>query len=128
MHLGNIYKRNEPNLTSFLQCTICRCKCYSLAELSLIYLMTHLRVDSHYTARHDTTRHDTTRQNILSWSSHHRIHISPSPTGNDKGSVVGIDRREYFACLLTDSRCECKLVFVVSCRFHVVPYNVEPEA
>jgi hypothetical protein len=74
-----------------------------------------IRVDTHYTARHDTTR-----QSILSWSPHARIHISPSPIANDKDSVAGIERIQYFACLFTDDRCECMLFFVVSCRVVVV--------
>jgi hypothetical protein len=65
---------------------------------------------------HGKMRHDTKRQNILSCFSHAGIHISPSPTANDKDSVAGFERREYFACLLTNGRCECTLVFVVSCR------------
>jgi hypothetical protein len=73
-------------------------------------------VDSHYMARHGTVRYDTTRQNILLRFSHARIHTSPLPTANDKDSVGGIERREYFACLLDDSTCEGTLVFVVSCR------------
>jgi hypothetical protein len=82
-------------------------------------IVVRLRVESHYTARHGTAR-----QNILSWFSYARIHTSPSPIGDDKDSVVGTERREYFACLLTNFRFECTLVFVVSCRCRVVPYNV----
>jgi hypothetical protein len=56
--------------------------------------------------------------------SHARIHISPSPTANDKDSIAEIERREYFACPLTDGRRECTLFFAVSCRCRVVPYNL----
>jgi hypothetical protein len=69
---------------------------------------------------HGTTRHDTTRQNILLWLSRAWLHSSPSPTANDKDSGIGIESREYFACLWTDGRCECTLVFVVSCRCRIV--------
>jgi hypothetical protein len=79
-----------------------------------------IRVDSHYTARHGTTRYDTTKYYfmVFTCSSSH----CPSATAND--TDIGIERREYFACLLTDGRYECTLVFVVSCRCRVVPYNV----
>jgi hypothetical protein len=78
----------------------------------------------HGTTRHGTAQHHTTRRSILSWFSHAEIHITPSRIADVTDSVVGIERREYFASLLTDGRCECTLVFVVSCRYCVVPYNV----
>jgi hypothetical protein len=76
--------------------------------------------------RHGKKRHDTTRQNILLWFSHARIHISPSTTAKDKDGVTGIDRREYFACLLTDGRYECTLVFVGS--IHIIRYDTKKPA
>jgi hypothetical protein len=70
------------------------------------------------------TRDDTTRQNILLWFSHARIHTSSSPTSKDADSVVGTERREYFACVLTDGRREGTLVFalcrVVPCRIMLI--------
>jgi hypothetical protein len=113
-HAAGAWNRIVANMkTSTALPTESKCRLW-IASKTYRY---RVRVDSHYTARHDTTR-----SNILSWFSHARIRISPSATANDRDSVVGFERREHFTCLLTDGRCECTLVFVVSCR--VVPYNV----
>jgi hypothetical protein len=72
------------------------------------------RVTLYGTTRQDTTRHDATKYSL--WVSRAPIHTSPSRTANDKESVFGNERREYFARLLADGRHECTLVFVVSCR------------
>jgi hypothetical protein len=55
-----------------------------------------VRVDSHYTARHDTTR-----QNILVRFPHARIHTSRWPTGSDtdRQRQCRLDSKKRISCL-----------------------------
>jgi hypothetical protein len=80
-----------------------------------------------------TRRHDTTKNGVhshlpsvnrhdMQWQAQTgKLFSSHNP--NDTPFVVGIVRREYFACLLADGRCECTLVFVASCRIMGIDPN-----
>jgi hypothetical protein len=65
--------------------------------------------------------HDATKYSFMVFTrlnSHVRHRQLTTKTGS-----LGLTEEKYFACLLTDGRCECTLVFLVWCR-RVVPYNV----
>jgi hypothetical protein len=67
-------------------------------------------------ARHGTARHDKIFFSGFDVPESTIAGHRQVTTKTDKDNVVSTGIKEYSACLLAAGRCECKLVFIASCR------------